>query len=157
MFVSVEPAEMFMYRVKLFFDKENPDSEDADAKTYLEDHELEPRYLFDDELEGRKYQVMQFGGCYLGKHLEELAQIQRRAVEIEVLTEKIQDQLDSLEVDGAGLSPEKIQATATALAPRFLAESSFETGENGEMLAVLDAETVIEAAKQLINANGAQG
>ena len=152
MYVNVEPAEMFMYRVKLFFDKENPDEEDADAKAYLREHELEPRYLFDDELEGRKYQVMQFGGCYLGKHLEELAQIQRRAVEIEVLTENIQGHLDGLEVDGAGLSPEAVQATATALAPRFHREASFQTGENGEMSAVLDAETVIDAAKQLLKA-----
>ena len=54
MFVSVEPAEMFMYLVKLFFDQENPDSEDAEAKSYIQEHDLKPRYLFDDELEGRK-------------------------------------------------------------------------------------------------------
>ena len=65
MFVVVEPAEFFMHRVKLIFDLESPDLEDAEAKEYLEEHELEPRYLFDDELEGRKCQVMQFGGCYL--------------------------------------------------------------------------------------------
>ena len=49
MFVSVEPAEMFMYLVKLFFDQENPDSEDAEAKSYLKEHDLEPRYLWSRE------------------------------------------------------------------------------------------------------------
>ena len=150
MFVSVEPAEMFMYLVKLFFDQENPDSEDAEAKSYLQEHDLKPRYLFDDELEGRKYQVMQFGGCYLGNHLEALAQIQRRAVEIQVLTEKIQDHLGGLEVGGEGLSLDSLRATAAALAPQFQIESSFQTGDKGELVAVLDAEIVIEAAKQVI-------
>ena len=150
MFVSVEPAEMFMYLVKLFFDQENPDSEDAEAKSYLQEHDLEPRYLFDDELEGRKYQVMQFGGCYLGNHLEALAQIQRRAVEIQVLTEKIQDHLGGLEVGGERLSLDSLRATAAALVPQFQVGSSFQTGDKGELVAVLDAEIVIEAARQVV-------
>ena len=101
MFVVVEPAEFFMHRVKLIFDLESPDLEDAEAKEYLEEHELEPRYLFDDELEGRKCQVMQFGGCYLGgNHLDRLAEIQRKAVEVEVLTAEIQGHLEGLGVGG---------------------------------------------------------
>ena len=93
---------------------------------------------------------MQFGGCYLGNHLEALAQIQRRAVEIQVLTEKIQDHLGGLEVGGESLSLDSLRATAAALAPQFQVESSFQTGDKGELVAVLDAEIVIEAARQVI-------
>ena len=35
MFVVVEPAEFFMHRVKLIFDLESPDLEDAEAKGIL--------------------------------------------------------------------------------------------------------------------------
>ena len=158
MFVVVEPAEFFMHRVKLIFDLESPDLEDAEAREYLEEHELEPRYLFDDELEGRKCQVMQFGGCYLGgNHLDRLAQIQRKAVEVEVLTEEIQGQLEVLELAEGRLSAEEIESTAQALVPQFHVESSFQAGESGELVAVLDADAVALAAKDYIYANRAQG
>ena len=158
MFVVVEPAEFFMHRVKLIFDLESPDLEDAEAREYLEEHELEPRYLFDDELEGRKCQVMQFGGCYLGgNHLDRLAQIQRKAVEVEVLTAEIQGQLEVLELAEGRLSAEEIESTAQALVPQFNLESSFQAGETGELEAVLDADAVALAARAYIDANRAQG
>ena len=158
MFVVVEPAEFFMHRVKLIFDLESPDLEDAEAREYLEEHELEPRYLFDDELEGHKCQVMQFGGCYLGgNHLDRLAEIQRKAVEVEVLTAEIQGQLEGLELAEGRLSTEEIESTAQALVPQFNVESSFQAGETGELEAVLDADAVALAAKAYIYANRAQG
>ena len=157
MFISVEPAEFFMYRVKLIFDLESPNPEDAEAREYLEEHELEPRWLFDDELEGHKCQVMQFGGCYLGKHLDQLGLIQRRAVETEVLIEEIQGHLNGLEVDGENLSPDAVESTALSLTHQFHTESSFQTGENGDLVAVLDAELVLAAARDLISANGPRG
>ena len=157
MFVVVEPAEFFMHRVKLIFDVETPDSEDTEVREYLQQWELEPKYLFDDELEGRKCQVMQFGGCYLGRHLDELSKIQRKAVEVEVLTSEIEGHLDGLEVEGACLSQEAVKSTATALAPRFNEDSAFQANEDGELIAVLDRETVIAAAREHIASNGSPG
>ena len=93
MFVQVEPADFFMYTVKLIFDLEQPDSEDQEVRDYLDERELEPRYLSTADLDGRQCQIMQFGGCYMGKHLDQLAQIQRRAVEVELLTAEIQSHL----------------------------------------------------------------
>ena len=93
MFIKVEPADFFMYTVKLIFDVESPDSEDQDVRNYLEERELTPRYLSTSELDGRSCQIMQFGGCYLGRHLDQLGQIQRKAVEVEVLVEEIQRHL----------------------------------------------------------------
>ena len=70
MFIKVEPAGFFMYTVQLIFDPDSPDLEDQEVRDYLTDHELEPRYQYQTEVEGRACDVMQFGGCYLGKHLQ---------------------------------------------------------------------------------------
>ena len=149
MFVQVEPADFFMYTVKLIFDMEKPDSEDQEVKDYLDERELEPRYLSTADLDGRQCQIMQFGGCYLGKHLDRLAQIQRRAVEVELLTAEIRGHLGA----GDEASPQVTNGTAgestvAALVEVFHHESSFETGDDGALVAVLDAEAVRAAARQ---------
>lgn len=151
MFVQVEPADFFMYTVKLIFDLENPDSEDEEARDYLKEKELEPRYLSTADLDGRKCEILQFGGCYLGRHLNELGQIQRRAVEVEVLTEEIRNHLDS-GVEGSEQATD--QSIVTALVVEFHQESSFQAAENGELVAVLDGEAVRSAARQHMAAGG---
>ena len=152
MFVQVEPADFFMYTVKLIFDLEKPDSEDQEVRDYLTERELEPRYLSKADLDGRQCEIMQFGGCYLGKrHLDEVAQIQRRAVEVELLTEEIQGHLN---VGGEGSEHASEEAVMAALVEEFHQESSFQTGENGELVAVLDGDTVRSAAQQHVAAGG---
>lgn len=153
MFVQVEPAEFFMYRVKLIFDLEKPDSEDQEVRDYLDERELEPRYLSTADLDGRQCQIMQFGGCYLGKHLDHLAQIQRRAVEVELLTSEIRAHLDAgdealRQAAGKPADYSAGESTVAALVEKFHQESSFQTAENGDLVAVLDAEAVRTAARQ---------
>ena len=41
MYIKVEPAEFFMYRVIMIFDLEQPDPEDQEARDYMEEWELE--------------------------------------------------------------------------------------------------------------------
>ena len=140
-----------MYTVKLIFDLESPDSEDQEVREYLDEWELEPRYLSTADLDGRQCQIMQFGGCYLGKHLDRVAQIQRRAVEVELLTAEIRGHLD------AGGDPFKtvVEETAVAaLVAEFHQESSFQTAENGELVAVLEGDAVRAAAHQHRAAGG---
>ena len=152
MFVQVEPADFFMYTVKLIFDLEKPDSEDQEVRDYLTERELEPRYLSKADLDGRQCEIMQFGGCYLGRrYLDEVAQIQRRAVEVELLTEEIQGHLN---VGGEGSEHASEEAVMAALVEEFHQESSFQTGENGELVAVLDGDTVRSAAQQHVAAGG---
>lgn len=155
MFVQVEPADFFMYTVKLIFDVEKPDLEDQEVRDYLDERELEPRYLSTADLDGRQCQIMQFGGCYLGGHLDQLAQIQRRAVEVELLTAEIQGHLAAGSGEGAmRQAPNKPvdesmgEPTVAALVEEFHIESSFQTGDNGELVAVLDGEAVRAAARQ---------
>ena len=95
MFIKVEPADFFMFRVIMTFDLENPDSEDQDVRDYLTEHDLEPRHNSEGEFESRQCQFMSFGGCYLGNHLQNISQIQRAAVEIELLTAEIRVHLDA--------------------------------------------------------------
>jgi hypothetical protein len=78
MFIRVEPADFFMYRVILIFDLERPDSEDQDVRDYLTETELEAKYQSKGELDERQCEFLQFGGCYLGKHLDSIGRIQRR-------------------------------------------------------------------------------
>jgi len=150
MFIKVEPADFFMYRVILIFDLESPDSEDQQVRDYLAEHELEPRYQSTGELDDRQCEFLQFGGCYLGRHLEGIGQIQRSAVEVELLTAEIEGHLDASADEAFQLPKERRQETVTELVRDFQQESAFETGENGELIAVLDGDAVREAARQLV-------
>ena len=142
MLIKVEPAGFFMYTVQMIFDVENPDAEDGTVRDYLADNELEPRYQSTGQYEGRQCEVMQFGGCYLGRHLQSVGQIQRRAVEVELLTAEVESHLTALAVE---LPAE----TVAALAADFHQESAFQPNEAGELTAVLDREEVKEAALRL--------
>ena len=142
-----------MYRVILIFDMESPDSEDQEVRDYLAEHELEPRYQSTGELDQRQCEFLQFGGCYLGRHMDSIGQIQRKAVEVELLTAAIRGHLaDAIAGDvgeDAGLTEQQRQSAVAELVPEFHQDSSFQTAENGELIAVRDGEAVREAARQL--------
>ena len=138
-----------MYRVILIFDMESPDSEDQEVRDYLAEHELEPRYQSTGELDQRQCEFLQFGGCYLGRHVDSIGQIQRRAVEVELLTAAIRGHLAEPTGEDAGLTEQQRQAAVAELVPEFHQDSSFQTAENGELIAVLDGEAVREAAQHL--------
>ena len=148
MFIHVEPAEFFMYRVKLIFDLEQPDSKDQQVRDYMAELELEPKYLYTQELEESQCEVMQFGGCYLGRHLDRIGQIQRNAVEVELLTAEIESHLNAPTSEELPLSEEQRQDAIATLVQDFHQDSSFETAENGDLKAVLDGEAVRAAARR---------
>ena len=87
--IRVEPKEFFMYAVFLYFHQERPDPEDASVKAYLEANELVPKHQGTDKKEDGEFDVMYFGGCYLGKHLKTIEDMQRGVVEEEMLTQEI--------------------------------------------------------------------
>jgi len=156
MFMQIEPAELFMYRVKLIFDLERPNSEDQQVRDYLAEHGLEPKYRWNAEVEGSQCELMQFGGCYLGKYLDRIAQIQRHAVEVELLTAAIELHLNA-PTPGAyfntplPISEAQRQSTIPLLVQEFHQDSSFKTAENGELVAALDGDAVREAAHRLLS------
>ena len=148
MFIKVEPADFLMFRVIMTFDLENPDSEDQQVRDYLTEHDLEPRYTNQGEFEERQCEFMQFGGCYLGNHLQNISQIQRVAVEVELLTAEIRVHLD-ISPDAATPIAEDQQTAIAQLIKDFHQDSSFQTNENGELIVVLDGDEVRAAASQL--------
>ena len=148
MFVRVEPADFFMYKVILIFDLERPDSEDQDVRDYLAENELEAKYQTKGELDERQCEFLQFGGCYLGRHLDSIGRIQRSAVEIELLAEEIETHLNAA-AQPLELSAEQRSEAVAALAKDFQQEESFQTDENGNLVAVLDGDAVREAARKL--------
>ena len=148
MFIKVEPADFFMFRVIMTFDLEYPDSEDQQVRDYLTEHNLEPRYTNKGEFDDRQCEFMQFGGCYLGKHLQNISQIQRVAVETELLTAEIRTHLD-ISADAATPLAEDQQSAIAQLEKDFHQDSSFQTNESGELIVVLDGDEVRAAASQL--------
>ena len=150
MFVKIEPADFFMFRVQLIFDLENLDSEDQQVREYLVEHELEPKHRATGQLDERQCEFLMFGGCYLGRHLEEISQIQRRAVEVELLTATIEGHLDG-EHAGLAALPDGLRSdTVRQLVQQFNQETSFQTLDNGELSVSLEGEQVREAATKLI-------
>ena len=149
MFIKVEPADFFMYRVNLIFDTENPDSEDQEVRDYLVQNELEPKYRGASEYEGRQCEMMLFGSCYLGRHLQSIGQIQRHAVEVEILTGEIERHLSSAWEAPLPESEELRQETLALLVQEFHQESSFQTNEDGELCVALDENAVVEAAQRI--------
>src|SRR4030095_6921716 len=84
--IKIEPKAFFMYAVFLAFSKEHPHPEDEAIKAYLDAHELIPKAQGIDTFEDQDFDVMYFGGCYLGKHLEVIRDMQRQAGEHQLLT-----------------------------------------------------------------------
>ena len=150
MFIKVEDAGFFMYTVKLIYDLEKPDSEDQQVRDYLLENELEPKYQGTRDYEGRNSELMQFGGCYLGKHLQKIGEIQRHAVETEILTEEIQKHLCSAFSNGLSTEDGQREEVVPRLVQEFHPHSVFQTGENGELVVSLDEKTVIEAARRFL-------
>lgn len=152
MFLKVEPAGFFMYTVRLTFDLDRPDTEDQQVRDYLTEHELEPRHQWTGDFEGSRGEFMQFGSCYLGQHLQSIGQIIRRVVEVELLTEQIEQHLNSLPAEERVLSEEQRQAAIAALVGEFHQDSAFQANENGELIAVLEDSQVQQAARRVLAA-----
>jgi muconolactone delta-isomerase len=151
-FLKVEPAGFFMYTVRLTFDLDRPDTEDQQVRDYLTEHELQPRHQWTGDFEGSQGEFMQFGSCYLGQHLQSIGQIVRRVVEVELLTEQIEQHLNSLSAEEIVLSEEQRRAAITALVGEFHQDSVFQANENGELIAVLDGSQVQQAARRVLAA-----
>ncbi|MEE3247728.1 MAG: hypothetical protein VX213_09525 [Chloroflexota bacterium] len=149
MIIKVEPADMFMYRVIMISNLENPDPEDQDIRDYLEANDLEPKYRSEGDFEGRHSESMQFGGCYLGRHTGEINLIQQRYVEEELITYEINRHLG--ESDSPVDIPEEKRENALAeLLKNFNNEGAFRKMDDGKYEVALDGEKVRQAARGLL-------
>ncbi len=152
MFIKVEPAEFFMYRVILVFDLESPNSEDQGVRDYMNEWELEPKYQRIGDFEGSNSEIMQFGGCYLGRHLGKISEIQRSHVEREIIAAEIALLLD--ESDEPVVIPKAgREEILQQLAQTFHQPEAFQPNEEGLLEAVLDASAVRQTARELVAAS----
>ena len=149
MFIKVEPAEFFMYRVIIVFDLENINSEDQEVRDYMTEWELEPKYQYTGDFEGSNSEVMQFGGCYLGRHLGRISEIQRSHVEREIITAEIGFALDD-DGDPVAIPDGLREDTLAQLALTFHQPEVFQPNDEGLLEAVLDAPAVRRAARELL-------
>ena len=150
MYISVEPAGLMMHTVKLVFDPQDPTAEDQQVRDYLAEHELEPRYHWFAEIDGlagRQCEILQFGGCYLGRNLQNIGQIQRRAVETELLTAEISRHTATGALTALSDATAAERAAATVLLiDEFRQEETFRLDDAGELIATVDAAALQQAA-----------
>ena len=141
--IKIEPKEFFMYAVFLAFSTEHPDPEDEAIKAYLDAHELIPKVQGTDTFEDQEWDIMYFGGCYLGKHLDVISDMQRQAVEHQMLTVEIERILQAMTAPETRRVTEKtpepqMQALVANLAQEFHQDTSFGANEEGYMKVVLE-------------------
>ena len=88
MIIRVEPKDFFMSTILLLFDQTHPDPEDEEVKRYLHERGLEPKRTSDNASQEQYGVVWQFGGCYLGGHLDAIADLQKKYLEAEMLADE---------------------------------------------------------------------
>ncbi len=149
MIIKVEPADMFMYRVIMVANLENPDPEDQEIRDYLDTNELEPKYRSEGDFEGRRSESMQFGGCYLGRHTGEINLIQQRYVEAELIAYEINRHLGESD-SPVEIPEEKREGALAELLKNFNNDDAFRKMDDGKYEVALDGEKVREAARGLL-------
>ncbi|HEX2171026.1 MAG TPA: hypothetical protein VHL09_01100 [Dehalococcoidia bacterium] len=137
MWIEMEPADVFMFRISLLFSRVSPDPEDAWIREYLEKNQLEPRRTFETEREGEPLEVLQYGQCYLGNHLYTIRDLRRRGIERMLVRQAIPELLDNIREDPAtreGISDAPLSdAAVEAIAERIHPAAEFVQDEEGRV------------------------
>ena len=132
-----------MSAVFLAFSTEHPDPEDETIKAYLDEHELIPKAQGTDTFEDQDFEVLYFGGCYLGTHLDVISDMQRQAVEHQLLTVDIERILqvttapETRRVADQMPAPQ-MQGLIATLVQEFHQDTSFGANEAGYLRVTLE-------------------
>ncbi len=153
--IKIEPKEFFMSSVFLAFSKEQSDLEDDAVKAYLDEHELIPKVQGTDQIDGQEFEVLYFGGCYLGNHLQVIEDMQRQAVEQDLLRVEIEHVLQESTEPGTRRVAEKtpkpeLQVLIANLVQEFHHESSFDANEEGYLKVSLDPAAIQQKFLELV-------
>jgi hypothetical protein len=153
--IKIEPKEFFMYAVFLAFSTEHPDQEDEAIKAYLNAHELIPKAQGTDKFEDQKFEVMYFGGCYLGKHLDVISDMQRQAVEHQLLTVDIERILQATTAPETRRVADQIpapqmQGLIATLVQEFHQDTSFGANEAGYLRVTLEPAVIEQRFLELV-------
>ena len=155
MIIRVEPKDFFMSTILLLFDREHPDPEDQEVKRYLAERDLEPKRTFDTASQEQYSVVWQFGGCYLGRHLDAIADIQKKYLEAEMLAAeiprllKVETEVEMLDMVDQ-LPDARRQELLDALVREFHQESSFGPDASGSVKVMLEPAVVQRRFRELL-------
>ena len=143
-----------MYSVFLTFNLESPDAEDEGVRRYLADHQLVPKRQSESVVESQRQEEIYFGGCYLGRHLEFISAIQRKAMEWQALAWEIPKMLregGNREARGRveSMSDDRLTAVVNELVEKYWQRSSFANDEDGSLRVSLDPSVVQDSFLQL--------
>ena len=155
MIVHTEPKDFFMFTVHFIFNREHPDAEDAPVKAYLEEKQLYPKHTNKIEYQGWPADVWSFGGCYLGRHLGAIGEMQRKTVERELVTAQVerlvreepQEEMFSIT---AGMAELDLQGLVDSLVEEFHQDSSFGLDDQGQLMLTLEDSVVEARFKELV-------
>ena len=158
MIIKVEPRDWNMASVFLLFDTEEPNPEDERVRTYLDECGLVPKRTTRTQVEDREREVWSFGSCYLGLHLQAIAEIQRKVLEREVLTIEVHTLLkegpNSAARDrAAGIGEEQLWAAVEGLLDEYHRDSSFATDDDGRISVALDAAEVQQSFLRVVSSD----
>jgi hypothetical protein len=149
MIIEAEPTDLLMVRYKLYFNQQCADPEDPWVLTYLQEHGLEPRRQLNEEHNGVPYQVLHFGQCYLGRHIEAIGVLYQRGIEHTMLAQHIEQLLTetddaTVRVTAAALGTTALRTVTAELAAQLRTTARFEAAEDSLCVAI-DAPVVVQA------------
>jgi hypothetical protein len=158
MIIKIEPRDWNMATVLLLFDAEEPDTEDERIRTYLSERELVPRRTTKTQVEDRECEVWTFGSCYLGLHLQVIAEMQRKTLEREALAMEVrallkEDANPAARDSAVGVDEEQLRAAVEDIVDEYHRDSSFSTDNDGRVSVALDAAQVQQSFLRLMSSD----
>ena len=157
MIVHTEPKDFFMFTVHFIFNREHPDAEDEGVKAYLEEKQLYPKRTNKIEYQGWPAEVWSFGGCYLGRHLGAIGEMQRKTLEREMVAAQVervvrQEPQEELRVLTEGMAQADLEGFVASLVEEFHQDSSFGLDDGGQLMLTLEDSVVEARFKELVAA-----
>ena len=157
MIVHTEPKDFFMFTVHFIFNREHPDAEDEGVKAYLEEKQLYPKRTSKTEHQGWPADVWSFGGCYLGRHLGAIGEMQRKTVERELVTAQVERVVveepgDDVTALTADIPEPDLRLLVANLVEEFHQDSSFGLDDKGQLMLTLEDGAVESRFRELVGA-----
>lgn len=122
-------------------------------RSYLHAQQLVPRYQVKEERNGIPCEVLYFGQCYLGRHLQAAQALYRRGLERSLLVEKLRE-LQRPQGGGSvfglmELDDQAFEAILPALAEALHERARFGTDNDGYLSLTLDPASVTSELMRL--------
>jgi hypothetical protein len=157
MWMEFTPKDWFMVRVGLIFRDGDPDPEDPWVRGYLQEHQLEPRYRGKEERHGMPCDVLYFGQCYLGRHLQSLERLYQRGLERSLLVERLRELRrlgDEAQIGWpVGVDEHAFEPLLPSLAEALHEHVRFGTDREGFLILTLDPSLVARELARLTAAS----